>query len=137
MIDVAPTVLEAANLPEPKIVNGTPQKPLEGVSFVYTFDDAKAETRHKVQYFEMFGNRAMYADGWFARTIHRAPWETKPRAALPEDKWELYDTRTDFSLVERPGGAEPGEAQGAAGPVPEGGGEVQRAADRRPRRSSA
>ena len=99
VIDVAPTVLEAANLPEPKIVNGTPQKPLEGVSFVYTFDDAKAETRHKVQYFEMFGNRAMYADGWFARTIHRAPWEMKPRAALLEDKWELYDTRTDFSLA--------------------------------------
>jgi arylsulfatase A-like enzyme len=99
VIDVAPTVLEAASLPEPKIVNGTAQKPLEGVSFVYTFDDAKAESRHKVQYFEMFGNRALYADGWFARTIHRAPWETKPRAALLEDKWELYDTRTDFSLA--------------------------------------
>jgi arylsulfatase len=98
-IDVAPTVLEAATLPEPKIVNGTVQKPLEGVSFVYTFDDAKAETRHKVQYFEMFGNRALYNDGWFARTIHKAPWETKPRAALLEDKWELYDTRTDFSLA--------------------------------------
>jgi hypothetical protein len=99
VIDVAPTVLEAANLPEPKIVNGTTQKPIEGVSFVYTFDDAKAESRHRIQYFEMFGNRAMYADGWFARTIHRAPWEMKPRAALTEDKWELYDTRTDFSLV--------------------------------------
>jgi len=99
VIDVAPTVLEAANLPEPKSVNGTVQKPLEGVSFVYTFDDAKAETRHKIQYFEMFGNRAMYADGWFARTIHRAPWEMKPRAALLDDKWELYDTRTDFSLA--------------------------------------
>jgi arylsulfatase len=99
VIDVAPTVLEAANLPEPKSVNGTVQKPLEGVSFVYTFDDAKADTRHKTQYFEMFGNRAMYADGWFARTIHKAPWEQKPRAALTEDKWELYDTRTDFSLV--------------------------------------
>jgi arylsulfatase len=99
VIDVAPTVLEAAGLPEPKVVNGTPQRPIEGVSFVYTFDDAKAETRHKVQYFEMFGNRALYADGWFARTIHKAPWEPKPRAALTEDKWELYDTRTDFSLA--------------------------------------
>ncbi len=99
VIDVAPTVLEAASLPEPKSVNGTPQRPIEGVSFVYTFDDAKAETRHKVQYFEMFGNRAMYDNGWFARTIHKAPWEPKPRAALTADKWELYDSRTDFSLA--------------------------------------
>ena len=99
VIDVAPTVLEAAGLPEPKTVNGTAQKPLEGVSFVYTFDDPKAETRHRIQYFEMFGNRALYADGWFARTIHKAPWETKPRAALLDDKWELYDTRSDFSLA--------------------------------------
>ncbi len=99
VIDVAPTVLEAANLPEPKIVNGTVQSPIEGVSMVYTFDDPKAESRHKLQYFEIFGNRAMYADGWFAGTIHRAPWEPKPRAALLDDKWELYDTRTDFSLT--------------------------------------
>jgi arylsulfatase len=99
VIDVAPTVLEAAGLPEPTSVNGVPQRPIEGVSLVYTFDDAKADTRHKVQYFEMFGNRALYADGWFARTIHRAPWEMKPRAALSEDKWELYDTRNDFSLT--------------------------------------
>ena len=66
---------------------------------VYTFDDAKAESRHKVQYFEMIGNRAIYADGWFAGTIHKAPWEAKPRAALLDDKWELYDTRNDFSLA--------------------------------------
>jgi arylsulfatase len=65
----------------------------------YTFDDPKAPTRRTVQYFEMFGNRAIYADGWFASTIHRAPWEAKPRAALLDDKWELYDTRTDFSLA--------------------------------------
>ncbi|MGE5362275.1 MAG: arylsulfatase [Bacteroidales bacterium] len=99
VIDIAPTVLEAANLPEPKIVNGTPQKPIEGVSMVYTFDDAKAEGRHKVQYFEIAGNRAIYADGWFAGTIHKAPWESKPRASLLDDKWELYDTRSDFSLA--------------------------------------
>jgi arylsulfatase A-like enzyme len=99
VIDVAPTVLEAAGLPEPKIVNGTPQAPIEGVSMVYTFDDAKAEGRHKTQYFEIFGNRAIYADGWFAGTVHRAPWEQKPRAALAEDTWELYDTRADFSLA--------------------------------------
>jgi arylsulfatase len=99
VIDVAPTVLEAAGLPEPKSVNGTPQTPIEGVSMVYTFDDAKAESRHKTQYFEIFGNRAVYADGWFAGTVHKAPWEAKPRAALLEDKWELYDTRADFSLA--------------------------------------
>jgi arylsulfatase A-like enzyme len=99
VIDVAPTVLEAANLPEPRIVNGTSQAPIEGVSMVYTFDDAKADSRHKVQYFEMIGNRAIYADGWFAGTIHKAPWEATPRAALLEDKWELYDTRDDFSLA--------------------------------------
>jgi arylsulfatase len=99
VIDVAPTVLEAAGLPEPKVVNGTPQAPIEGVSMVYTFDDGKAESRHKTQYFEIFGNRAIYADGWFAGTIHRAPWEAKPRAALLDDKWELYDTRNDFSLA--------------------------------------
>ncbi len=97
VIDIAPTVLEAAGLPEPKIVNGTPQRPIEGVSMVYTFDDAKAASHHRIQYFEMFGNRAMYADGWFAGTVHKAPWEAKPRAALTEDRWELYDTRTDFS----------------------------------------
>jgi arylsulfatase len=99
VIDVAPTVLEAAGLPEPKSVNGTPQKPIEGVSMAYTFDDAKAAGRHKIQYFEIFGNRAIYADGWFAGTVHRAPWESKPRAALLEDKWELYDTTRDFSLA--------------------------------------
>ena len=99
VIDVAPTVLEAANLPEPKSVNGTVQEPIHGVSMMYTFDDAKAESRHKVQYFEIFANRAIYADGWFAGTVHKAPWEAKPRGALLDDKWELYDTRTDFSLA--------------------------------------
>jgi len=99
VIDVAPTMLEAVGLPEPKSVNGTVQTPIEGVSMAYTFDDPKAESRHKVQYFEMIGNRAIYADGWFAGTIHRAPWEAKPRAALLDDRWELYDTRNDFSLA--------------------------------------
>ena len=65
----------------------------------YTFDDAKAEGRHTVQYFEMIGNRAIYADGWFAGTIHKAPWEAQPRKPLLEDTWELYDTRADFSLA--------------------------------------
>ncbi len=99
VIDIAPTVLEAAGLPEPKIVNGTPQIPMEGVSMVYSFDDATAKDKHVTQYFEMFGNRAIYHDGWFARTIHRAPWEPQPRRPLAEDIWELYDTRNDFSLI--------------------------------------
>jgi arylsulfatase len=99
VIDVAPTIPEAAGLPEPKEVNGTPQVPMDGVSMVYSFDDANAKDRHVTQYFEMFGNRAMYQDGWFARTIHKAPWEPKPRRPLANDIWELYDTRSDFSLV--------------------------------------
>jgi len=100
VIDVAPTILEAAGLPEPKVVNGTPQRPMDGVSMVYSFDNAKAKDRHTTQYFEMFGNRAIYKDGWFARVIHKAPWEPKPRRALDDNSgWELYDTRTDFSLV--------------------------------------
>jgi hypothetical protein len=100
VIDVAPTILEAAGLPEPKVVNGVEQRPMDGVSMVYSFDDAKAKERHTTQYFEMFGNRAIYHDGWFARTIHKAPWESKPRRPLTDDSaWELYDTRTDFSLI--------------------------------------
>jgi len=100
VIDVAPTILEAARLPEPKVVNGTPQRPMDGVSMAYSFDDAGAKERHATQYFEMFGNRAIYHEGWYARTIHRAPWEPKPRRALADDIWELYDTRADFSLVD-------------------------------------
>ncbi|MFD2229357.1 arylsulfatase [Alkalimarinus sediminis] len=99
VIDVAPTILEAAGIPEPKRVNGVTQRPIEGVSMMYTFDDANAKEQHNIQYFEMFGNRAIYKDGWFARTIHRAAWETKPRRPLSEDIWELYDTSKDFSLV--------------------------------------
>lgn len=99
VIDVVPTILEAAGLPFPKVVNGVKQRPMDGVSMVYSFNNAKAKDRHTTQYFEMFGNRAMYHEGWFARTIHRAPWEQKPRRPLAEDIWELYDTRNDFSLV--------------------------------------
>jgi arylsulfatase len=99
VIDVAPTVLQAAGLPEPKVVNGTPQIPMEGKSLVYSFDSAKAKERHTTQYFEIAGNRAIYHDGWYARTIHRAPWEPKGRHPLDKDVWELYDVRSDFSLA--------------------------------------
>jgi arylsulfatase len=98
VIDVAPTILQAAGLPEPKVVNGTPQIPMEGKSLMYSFEDAKAKERHTTQYFEIAGNRGIYHDGWFARTIHKAPWETKPRHVLQEDVWQLYDVRSDFSL---------------------------------------
>jgi arylsulfatase A-like enzyme len=95
--DIAPTVLEAAGIPEPKTVNGVAQTPMEGVSMVYTFDDAKAAGRHTTQYFEIFGNRALYHEGWVAATIHKAPWEAAPRRALADDVWELYNVDEDFS----------------------------------------
>ncbi|MEA3419667.1 MAG: arylsulfatase, partial [Campylobacterota bacterium] len=99
VIDVAPTILEAAKLPEPKEVNGIKQRPMDGTSMLYSFDNAKTKEKHTTQYFEMFGNRAIYHEGWFARTIHKAPWERKPRRGLTEDIWELYDTSKDFSLI--------------------------------------
>ncbi|NTW37855.1 MAG: sulfatase-like hydrolase/transferase, partial [Syntrophobacteraceae bacterium] len=99
VIDIVPTILEAARLPEPKVVNGVAQAPIEGVSMLGSFNDAKAKDNHLTQYFEIFGNRAIYHDGWLAGTIHRAPWEQKPRTPLENDVWELYDTRADFSLA--------------------------------------
>ena len=99
VIDIAPTVLEAAGLPQPKIVNGTPQTPIEGTSLLYTFNDAPAAERHTTQYFEMFGNRGIYDNGWMARTIHRAPWQTGAQKPLASDVWDLYDVRSDFSLT--------------------------------------
>ena len=76
--DVAATVLEAAKLPQPTMVNGVKQKPLSGVSMLYAADDAKAKDRHTTQYFEMFANRAIYHEGWLARAVHRVPWENEP-----------------------------------------------------------
>ena len=99
LIDIAPTILQAAGLPEPKVVDGVPQSPIEGVSMVYSFNDAKAKDTRLTQYFEIFGNRAIYNEGWLAGTVHRAAWETKPRATLETDVWELYDTSKDFSLT--------------------------------------
>jgi arylsulfatase len=107
VIDIAPTILEAAGLPEPKAVNGIPQTPIEGVSMLYSFNDAQAKDRHLTQYFEIFGNRAIYNDGWFAGTVHKAPWESKPRATLDGDTWELYGTRNDFSLANDLAGKNP------------------------------
>jgi len=99
VIDVAPTILQAAGLPEPASVNGIQQDPIEGVSMLYSFNDAKAAEQHETQYFEMFGNRGIYHKGWTAVTKHRTPWasfETKI-PAFDDDVWELYDTTTDWS----------------------------------------
>lgn len=97
VIDIAPTIYDCAGLPAPKMVNGVEQKPLEGVSMRKTFDDAKAPETHTTQYFEIAGNRAIYHDGWVAGTVHKAPWEGKPRRPLADDEWELYNVNEDFS----------------------------------------
>ena len=97
--DIGPTILQAVKLPEPKMINGVEQRPMDGVSMLYATDNAGAEGRHTTQYFEMFGNRAIYDDGWLARVVHRVPWEGKPLNTLQEDKWELYNTEKDFSLT--------------------------------------
>ncbi len=99
VIDVAPTVLEAAGLPQPTFVNGIQQKPHEGVSMLYSFANARAAERHTTQYFEMAGNRGIYHAGWTAVTRHRTPWLTGPAQTVPfdDDRWELYDTNTDWT----------------------------------------
>jgi arylsulfatase A-like enzyme len=97
-IDIVPTILEAAGIEQPYEVNGVPQKPVEGISMVYTFDDAKADEQHRVQYFEMFGNRAVYSNGWVACVRHgRLPWEGSGTYDFDKDKWELYRIDSDFS----------------------------------------
>jgi arylsulfatase A-like enzyme len=97
VIDVAPTALEAAKLPEPKWVNGVEQRPMDGVSMLYSVDDAKAADRRTTQYFEMFGNRAIYHDGWVAATRHSIPWLNVPLPPVKDDVWELYNVAQDFS----------------------------------------
>jgi len=98
--DIAATVLEATKLPSPKSINGVEQKPLDGLSMLYAAEDKDAEDRRKTQYFEMFGNRAIYNDGWLARCVHRVPWHSAPIRSLQEDVWELYNIDEDFSLTQ-------------------------------------
>jgi arylsulfatase A-like enzyme len=99
VIDIAPTLLEAAGLPEPSSVNGVTQMPIEGVSMLYSFSDPKAAERHETQYFEMFGNRGIYHKGWTAVTRHKTPWLLIGEKTPPfdDDFWELYDTSKDWS----------------------------------------
>jgi arylsulfatase len=103
VIDVVPTILEAAALPAPELVDGIPQKPIEGTSFLYTFDakNAKVPSRHRTQYFEMFGQWALYNEGWLLSTkVNRAPWDAFGPAnpdPLNNQVLELYDLNRDFS----------------------------------------
>ena len=109
VIDVGPTILEAAGIPQPKTVDGIPQEPMDGTSFLYSFDDPKAAERHSTQYFEMFGGRGMYKDGWWAASRpDRIPWDMSPATLKqfgPESNWdpdrdvgwELYNLAADFS----------------------------------------
>jgi arylsulfatase len=98
VVDVAPTVLEAAQLPQPSQVHGVPQRPMDGVSMLYSVADAQAAERRTTQYFEMFGNRGIYHEGWVACTRHSVPWEMAAKMRnLKDDVWELYDVRADFS----------------------------------------
>jgi arylsulfatase len=99
VIDIVPTIYEAAGITPPTEMDGVQQKPLEGVSLVYSFDSPKAPTRHPSQYFELVGNRAMYKDGWMASTTPlRLPWVTVGQEPNPDDfKWELYNINEDFS----------------------------------------
>ncbi len=107
--DIGPTILEAAGIPEPEQVDGIDQEPMDGTSFLYTLDDAQAPERHTTQYFEMFGARGMYHEGWWASSRpDRLPWDMSPEtlATLGPDSgwdpdrdtgWELYDLTKDFS----------------------------------------
>ncbi|WP_235736925.1 arylsulfatase [Nocardioides alcanivorans] len=99
VIDVAPTVLEAAGIPQPVQVDGIRQKPIEGTSMLAALADGAAPENHTTQYFEMFGNRGIYHEGWTAVVKHRTPWELTSTAPIPfeDDRWELYDIRDDFS----------------------------------------
>lgn len=97
VIDVAPTVLEAAGIPQPKEVDGVPQRPMDGVSMLYTTADANSKDRRTTQYFEMFGNRGIYHEGWVACTRHSIPWLMTQLPSFESDVWELYHVDEDFS----------------------------------------
>jgi arylsulfatase len=98
VIDVAPTALEATRIPQPKAVDGIAQRPMDGVSMLYSADAPKAADQRPTQYFEMFGNRGIYHEGWVACTRHSIPWDvTAKTPALKDDVWELYKVDEDFS----------------------------------------
>ena len=128
VIDIVPTILEATGIKAPEMVNGIPQKPIEGVSMMYTFDkaNANAPSKHDTQYFEMLGNRAIYHDGWIAATTPPSPsWMLG--AAMPpmgDYKWELYNVAKDYSENNDLAAQHAGQAEGTAGAVPVRGGKI-------------
>jgi arylsulfatase len=98
VIDITPTIFEAAGITAPTKVNGVKQQKIEGTSLVYTFDNSDAPSERKTQYFEMFGNRAIYNNGWIAAARHpRLPWQGTINADFEKDPWELYNIEEDFS----------------------------------------
>jgi len=109
VIDIMPTILEAAGVPVPKSINGVSQKPVEGVSMVYSFDDAKAPSKRQTQYFEMLGNRAIYHDGWVAATTPPTPpWSSSGgNVAVLDYQWELYHVTEDFTQANNVAAKEP------------------------------
>jgi len=102
VVDIAPTLLELAGIPEPNEVDGVGQRPMEGVSFAYTFNDADAPDRKEIQYFEVVGNRGIYYKGWTAVTKHNTPWELTGAnlPAFDDDIWELYDITKDWTQAD-------------------------------------
>jgi arylsulfatase len=102
VIDVSPTVLEVAGVPQPTMVNGVTQAPIEGTSMAYSFDAPLEPEHHDLQYFEMFGNRGVYHKGWSAVTKHRTPWvlASAEVPAFDDDVWELYDGSRDWTQSE-------------------------------------
>jgi arylsulfatase len=98
VIDVVPTIYELTGISAPRDLNGVQQAPIEGISFAYTFDDAKAKSQRTTQYFEMFVNRGVYHDGWMASALSFPPWQSVRGAFDPDkQKWELYNIDEDFS----------------------------------------
>jgi arylsulfatase A-like enzyme len=129
VIDIVPTILEATGIQTPDVVNGIKQKPIEGVSMVYRFDQANANAPSKrdTQYFEMVGNRAIYHDGWIAATPPPSPpWElgTGKMVPLDQNKWELYNITEDYSEYNDLAASNPDKFKRTAGAIQHGGGEV-------------
>ena len=137
-IDIGPTILEAAGIPEPKVVDGIAQKAMEGTSFLYSFDDPSAAERHTVQYFEIYGNRAIYKDGWWAACkLDRIPWDASPSSIArfapgtydpDKDAWELYYLPDDFTQAKDLAAQHPEKLARAQGALLAGGRSAQRPA---------
>lgn len=122
--DISPTILESANIDAPVCVDGVPQQPIDGISLKYSFNAPSAEDQRKVQYFELWGNRGIYADGWKAVVLHKkVAWDIHGAVPFSEDEWELYDLRSD-----------PGETRNLAGTHPEKLAELQALFDEEARR---